>query len=420
MYEKKATLVLACSLMSLFSLHADVETAAPLNPISDLKHEYSTSFTAFSGKVKGNKVRMRASAALESAVVRETGAGEMFAIVGEEKEFYKVQPPRGTKGYVFRTFILDNTVEGDRVNVRLHPDTDSPILAQLHAGEKVHASVCEANTKWLEIALPKTAHFYIAKEYVENVGPVDLIAQVELRRETASHLLNSVFHFANAEIQKPFDEIALDQIHQKFTALIHDFSDLSDIVAKAKEIENTLEETYVQKKICFLESKADRTMATRELDPQVVQKLNQLGKEFKVEFKETAINQTGTAASNTMGHSAVANNALITDKMRVWQSFEESLYHLWAATHEGKSIEEFYEEENANATVLAGIVETYNRPVKNLPGDYILRLENLPVAFLYSTKINLQEYVGKRVRLISASRPNNNFAFPAYFVLSVE
>ena len=53
-------------------------------------------------------------------------------------------------------------------------------------------------------------------------------------------------------------------------------------------------------------------------------------------------------------------------------------------------------------------------------GDYVLKDKDLTKAYLYSTQINLQDYVGKKVTVLVTPRSNNNFAFPAYFVLSVE
>ena len=418
MFPKKLSLALASSLLSITStsLFADGENnitleTATVHAESVVKPSIANvNFKPFTGRVVGNRVRMRLQPTIESTVVRETLTGEMFAVIDQEKDYYVVQPARGTKGFVFRTFILDGVVEGDRVNIRLSPDIDSPVIGRLNAGEKVSSTLCEANNKWLEIALPKSVRFYIAKEYLENAGPIEMIAQIETRGEQAYHLLNSTFLFAQAEIQKPFDEIVLEGIQQKFTSLIQNFSDLPEIVAKAKEAESAIEDAYVQKKIAFLESKSDRTVATR--DGSQMQKVAQMGKELRAANKE--VGEVGTAAASALGHTTV------TDKMLVWSSMEESLYHLWAVTHEGKSITDFYDEEMTNGTVLTGFVEAFNKPVKNRPGDYILRSETMPVGFLYSTKVNLQELIGKRVTLMAAPRPNNNFAFPAYFVLSAD
>jgi hypothetical protein len=92
----------------------------------------------------------------------------------------------------------------------------------------------------------------------------------------------------------------------------------------------------------------------------------------------------------------------------------------WTAFHSGKKIYVFYAEQKANASVLTGTVEAYPNPVKNRPGDFILKGSEAPIAYLYSTAINLEKYVGKQVTILAAPRPNNHFAFPAYFVLNVE
>ena len=71
---------------------------------------------------------------------------------------------------------------------------------------------------------------------------------------------------------------------------------------------------------------------------------------------------------------------------------------------------------------LKGILEPYHRNVKNRPGDYVLinPSTKLPIAYLYSTKVNLQRKVGQAITVQGLARPHNNFAFPAYFILSVE
>jgi hypothetical protein len=104
----------------------------------------------------------------------------------------------------------------------------------------------------------------------------------------------------------------------------------------------------------------------------------------------------------------------------MWAPVEEALYLSWMRMNEERPIQEFYEEQKLGSVALSGILEAYTSPVKNRPGDFILRDKDLPVAYLYSTAHNLQSMVGKKVRVIATPRNNNNFAFPAYYVLSVE
>jgi hypothetical protein len=83
-------------------------------------------------------------------------------------------------------------------------------------------------------------------------------------------------------------------------------------------------------------------------------------------------------------------------------------------------MDDFYEDQKLNAAQVSGILEIYSDVVKNKPGAFILRDRDMPKAYLYSTFVDLNNYVGKYVTLHVTPRPNNNFAFPAYFVLEVE
>ncbi len=380
----------------------------------------TTQFNSFTGKIIGSKVRMRTQPSLEAHVVSETRNGQLFAVTGEDNDYYAIRPKKGMKGYVFRTFVLEGVVEGEHVNVRLYPDTEAPIVAQLNTGDKIDAVVSDVNNKWLEIDLPESSHFYIAKEYIENIGPLDMIVNMEKRHREATHHLSSVFLFAQSQIQKPFEQIDLNEINTKFDGISKEYNELTDIIERAEEAKSVIQDIYVQKKIAFLESKAQRSPVSFEIDPSHLDRLAQLGIEIKPVQKEIEVTDVADAASSTIGFATMLADEEVTDKMLIWEPLEESLFHLWTASKGEGSMETFYQEEKLNATLLTGIVEPYSRPVKNRPGDYLLRNENLPIAYLYSTRVNLDKLVGKKVKVLVSPRPNNHFAFPAYYVLSVE
>ena len=79
-------------------------------------------------------------------------------------------------------------------------------------------------------------------------------------------------------------------------------------------------------------------------------------------------------------------------------------------------------KSNDQAVSLSGFLEPYKHPIKNRPGDYLLvsKSQNLPIAYLYSTHVDLEPLQGTEVTVRAAPRPNNHFAYPAYFVLSIE
>jgi SH3-like domain-containing protein len=424
---KKPAILFCCSLLAATlqlegadeQPSANQESASPIisTPVITPSQivTSTTPFTPFTGVICGSKVRMRTQPSLESHVIRETGQGEIFAVVSETCDYYAVMPPKGTKGYVFRTYILDGTVEGERVNVRLSPDTEAPVVAQLNRGTKVEASVSHVNNKWLEIDLPETSRFYIAKGYLENIGSIELVASFEQKKIEAAHHLSAASLFAQAEIQKPFEEIDFAQVQSTFEKIKKNYPELPTIVEQAVSITALLEDIYIQKKISFLEGRSN------SVDSEKLVRIAQLaGEERTLSEKESKVENLASAAADVIGLAATISDNQITDKMLAWQPLEESIYHLWAVSHGEKSIEEFYDEEKESAMMISGIVEPYNRPVKNRPGDFILKNGNHPIAFLYSTRINLEKLVGQNVTVVALPRPNHHFAFPAYFVLNIE
>ncbi len=367
-----------------FTLNAAPEEKAP--PVIAAPVIKEAPFSPFTGKVKRQKVRLRANADLESRVVKELHKGELLVVNGKKGDFYAVEPPAGTKAYVFRSFVLDGVVEGNRVNVRLEPSLDAPIIGHLNSGDHIKGVISSLNNKWYEIAAPSDTHFYVAKEFVESVGGPELKAQVDKRRNAAEQLLDAATLLSQVEMKKSYPQMDIDQIKHKYQTVINDFTDLPELVAKAKEAFNALQEEYTQRKIAFLEEKAEGTVSTDEEKP--------------ASFTEIALNPT--------------------DRMKMWEPVEESIYLGWASRNEDRSIDEFYADQRQEAVKITGFVEPYTAPVKNKPADHIVKNGDLPVAYVYSTQINLQEYVGKKVTLLVAPRSNNNFAFPAFYVLSVE
>jgi hypothetical protein len=342
-------------------------------------------FSPFTGKVKGKKVRLRTNADLESRIVKELSRNDLIVINGEKGDFYCVEPPSGSKAYVFRSFVLDGVVEGNRVNVRLEPSLDSPIIGHLNSGDRIKGAISSLNNKWYEIPPPSGTRFYIAKEFVQSIGGPEVKAQLDKRRNGAEQLLDAAALLTHVEMKKSYRDMDIDRIKHNYQAVINDYTDFPELVEKAKEAFNVLQEEYTQRKISFLEEKSDEKVS--------------IGDE-KTSTVEVAINAT--------------------DRMKMWDPVEESLYLSWASRNEDRSFDEFYEHEKQNGDTISGIVEPYTAPVKRKPGDFVVKDKDLPVAYVYSTHINLQEYVGKKVTLRVAPRSNNNFAFPAYFVLSVE
>lgn len=364
--------------ITITSIQAEEES-----PSSQLNNNYNN----FTGKIVKGKVRMRGSPNLDSPIIREMSKGELIIVVGEVEDFYAVKPPQDVKGYIFRTFVLDNKVEGNRVNVRLAPNTEAPIIAQMNSGDTAEGTISSLNNKWLEVSPPDTTRFYIAKEFIEKVGDEYHMAKMAKRKDEVNRLLQTTYAISQQELQKPFPEIKIEPLTSNYEMMSKEYFDFPEQAARAKELLEELRENYLHKKISYLEGLA----ANRQLNVP----------------------------------PPVSQQALKTPepsfRIHLWAPIELAHYETWKHSHEG-TLEDFYREELKNAHLITGIVSPYSRSIKNKPGDYVLinKATNLPIAFLYSTKVNLNDHVGKEITVEGIPRPNNHFAYPAFFVHSIQ
>lgn len=371
---------------------AFADAAPPVDPNINFVDQMSTQsgFKPFTGKIVGNHVRMRTGADLESHIISELSKDDYVVVTGEHGDFYAVEAPSDLKAYIFRGFVIDDVVEGDRVNVRLAPDRDATVIGHYSTGRHIDGKICDENNKWLEINAPKETRFFIAKEYVEYAGKPALKGIQDKRKETVTQLLESTHLLSQAEMRKAFPEIDIERITHSYQTIMTDYADFPRFATKAAKELSAIQEDYLHRKIAFLESRASKMEK-----PQTSKDL------YEVSY------HPGEAQS-------------VTDRMKVWESYEEALFLSWASMHHAKTMDDFYADQKMKCQTVSGILESYREPVKNKPGDFVLKDHDVTVAYLYSTQVNLDDYIGKRVNLLVSSRPNNNFAFPAYYVIEVE
>jgi hypothetical protein len=356
------------------------------------------SFAAFTGKITRNKVRLRLQPTLEGPILRELNSGDLIVITGETEEFYAVEPPADVKGYIFRTFVLDGVVEGNHVNVRLEPDLNAPVIAQMNSGDRVmDGSIYSKDKKWIEFTPPSSTRFYVAKELVKRVGDRSYMATLQRRHNEVVGLLSSASQSIPNELQKSFEQINIDEINRKLNTVINQYGDFKEESARAKEMLASLQDAYLKKKIAYMENRLQN-----QPPPQQIQMMQPM---------DVKISEVSLPA-----------NAL-TAKMTAWQSVESRIYEAWASQgHPNASMDDFYNQQGREGVVLQGIVEPYDRIFRNKPGDYLLvnQSNHMPIAYIYSTRMNLQPLLGQVVSLRVSPRDNHNFAFPAYFVLGIE
>lgn len=380
------------------------------------------SFAPFTGKILKNKVRLRLHPQFDSPVIKEFHSGDLILVLDETEDFYVIQPSTDTKAYIFRTYVLDNVVEGTRVNVRLQPDLDAPVIAQLNSGDRAEGNIVSAQPKWLEIAIPLSARFYVAKEFVEKVGDANFITLMEKRREKVNYLLESTRLISEAELQKPFDQMKLDGLVADYQHIISDYKDFPETILKAQAGLKELQEVYLAKKMAYLELKAHDSSFLEQKTKQLSDELSTYkAKMVEIEQQMQREKMLALADANEM-KAPLKSPTHLPFNMITWIPAEEALFKAWSEKTGSDSPSDFYREEKEKAFIITGVIEPYNRAIKNKPGDYMLieTSTQLPIAYLYSTQVNLQEYVGHEISVLVVPRPNNHYAFPAYFVFSIQ
>lgn len=379
--------------------------------------------TPFTGKIQKNRVRLRFQPNYDEAALKELNKNDLVVVVGETEDFYAVKPPANFRGYVFRTYILDNVVEGDRVNVRIKPNKEALVVAQLRTGDRVDGVEVPGNNRWLEIALPPSVSFYVAKEYVEKAGDAGLKERLDKQKEQVDLLFVRAASAKKEQMEKPFDQIDLAPITSIYQQIISDFSQFPEASLRAKEELTSLQTQYQQKRIVFLEEQSRSSSSVIETNKKLQKdleehknKISNLQQEIEKKRQAAMINQAADESSGVKSTDRLPVN--ICD----WLPVETALFNAWSEQSGKNDPAEFYEEQKQQAFMLKGIIDPYTRQLKNRPGDYMLlnASSKLPVAFLYSTHVNLQDFVGREVTIYVAPRNNNKFAFPAYFVLKVE
>jgi uncharacterized protein YgiM (DUF1202 family) len=397
----------------------------------------SVTATSFTGKIKGNKVRIRLEPGVDSPVLHELSAGDMVVVTGEQNDFFAIRPPKGLKAFVYRTYVIDDIVEGNRVNIRAEPSLEAPVLAQLNKGDKIDGHVSPLNTKWLQIALPDQVRFYIASEYVENIGDANLLARIEQRRAEATQTVDHCSQALQAELRKPYNAMNLSAITDQLQHATEDYSDVPEERERALKLLTEAHENHLQKRLEHLQSQATtsanqwQNRCKRLADEMTAQQAHLEALERSLHSRKAEsippppqprelAEETLDTYEQQVATPAVASAPIVlTESMSDWLPQEDAVYRAWLREHPNDTMEQFYTAQLEHSSQVRGTVQAYRRAIRNKPGNFLLvdQQDEIPIAFLYSTRVNLDALVGETITLRVAPRPENNFAFPAWFVL---
>lgn len=386
--------------------------------------------SAFTGATVREKVRLRLQPDLNAKVIKDLGRGELMLIVGEDNGFYRVKPDPDQRAYVYTKYVNNGKISGERVNIRLQPDLESPILIQLATGDQVVATAPPSGN-WLEVSMPDPVVFYVAKEYIEKVGDANYLYNIRRNERELRQQTEFASNMSKIELQKPFEEIDLTAARQAFKKALDLSGNKQDKRAHIEQLRQDMEQAYAEKRDAYLSSKtqapaspsttsavASPPTLEEELDAYHTQ-MSKLDKKLDITSPEAATSLAGKDAA-TQPKADRVMEAMINR----WSPVEGAYFKAWADKKGVKkaSLDDFYADQRQQGISLQGVLQPYLGQVKNRPGDFLLveTESRRPLAYLYSTQINLAADVGREVTIVGIPRNNNHFAYPAYYVLEVE
>jgi uncharacterized protein YgiM (DUF1202 family) len=126
----------------------------------------------FRGEVNADDINIRADSTASAEIVCKINKGAVVEVISELYGWYKIELPADAPSFINKNLLSlndDKTAEvaGDNINIRLRPDTSSPILGRVNKGQAV--KVLEEKGDWCRIEPSANSHGWIHKNFVNRI-----------------------------------------------------------------------------------------------------------------------------------------------------------------------------------------------------------------------------------------------------------
>jgi len=148
----------------------------------------------FKGEVNADGVNIRSDSTTSADIICTADKGESVIVLSKLYEWYKVRLPRNSPAFINKDFVIleqDNTarVLKDNVNVRLRPDTSSPILGRVSQDQTV--TVLGEAQGWYRIEPPENTSGWIHQTFVNKAPAKKVQPQVQNKKEAALEVITA-------------------------------------------------------------------------------------------------------------------------------------------------------------------------------------------------------------------------------------
>lgn len=182
----------------------------------------------FVGKSKGAHINVRSGGNLNYEVLTRLEDGQEVIVLREVLGWFEILPPEGVCLWIHQSFVKDNQIMTDSVNIRSRPSLESSVNAQMSRGETIEPILQEG--EWLKIKPPAGARSWVNKDYVIYDRPYEMVPENPASHEkntppvmTSAQALKLIEDFERGEFYKPVDQIQFDELTARYEKLIQDF-----------------------------------------------------------------------------------------------------------------------------------------------------------------------------------------------------
>jgi len=136
-------------------------------------------FTPYVAEATGNSVRVRSGPSLSHPPVHVLSKGDNVVVVGEQEGWVIVRLPAEAPCWIATEFVdlkgASATVTGERVNLRVSPDTRYFPVGQATKGESLKVVLCDEGKpvtegEFVRVVSPRQATGAVASEFVNRIA----------------------------------------------------------------------------------------------------------------------------------------------------------------------------------------------------------------------------------------------------------
>lgn len=126
------------------------------------------------GQINSDNINIRADSTVNSQVICVAYRGEPVEIVKEAYEWYKIRLPKNAPSFIRKDFVLpinekSGKIISDRVNIRLSPDDSSAVLGMSEKNQVI--DIIGEEGEWYRIEPLSDTFGWVHKKFVSKAPP---------------------------------------------------------------------------------------------------------------------------------------------------------------------------------------------------------------------------------------------------------